>query len=78
MKNIIKAQMYQLLRSSILYKTFLWLVVFQIAIFVVARRSVLEREGRAFSAGNSLADGGYILMCFAHLCNHYNRTNLRS
>ncbi|MBQ6696575.1 MAG: hypothetical protein IJN16_07720 [Lachnospiraceae bacterium] len=65
MKNIMKAQLYQLLRSSILYKTFLCLVVFQIAIFVVARRSVLEMEGRAFSAGNSLADGGYILMCFA-------------
>lgn len=65
MKNIIKAQLYQLLRSSIIYKTFLCLVVFQIAIFVVARRSVLELEGRAFSAGNSLADGGYIIMCFA-------------
>lgn len=65
MKNIMKAQLYQLLRSSILYKTFLCLVVFQIMVFVVARHSVLEMEGRAFSAGNSLADGGYIVMCFA-------------
>ncbi len=65
MKNIVKAQLYQLLRSSIIYKAFLCLVVFQIMVFVVARRSVLEMEGRAFSAGNSLADGGYIIVCFA-------------
>ena len=53
MKNIMKAQLYQLLRSSILYKTFLCLVVFQIMVFVVARHSVLEMEGRAFSAGKA-------------------------